>query len=194
VAADDRPAVGTPAGATPAARTPAPTAPASKDPVSGTPGGRSAPADQSVGELVRDASTQVSTLVRAEIELAKAELSATAKRAGVGAGFVVAAGVIALLSLPFLFVTLAEVLVAVGLPRWSAYLIVWGLFVVVAAILGLIGYRVVRKLRAPERTIETVKETARWARHPTEPVRPAAVDTAPSSGSAGKATAPRGGV
>ena len=194
MAADDRPAVGTPAGTTPAARTPAPTAPASKDPVSGTPDGRSAPAEPSVGELVRDASAHVSMLVRAEIELAKAEVSATAKRAGVGAGFVVAAGVIALLSLPFLFVTLAEVLVAVGLPRWSAYLIVWGLFVVVAAILGLIGYRVVRKLRAPERTIETVKETARWARHPTEPVRPAVGDTAGSSGSAGKSAAPRGGV
>lgn len=123
----------------------------------------------SIGELVSDASAQVSTLVRAEIELAKAELSATAKRAGVGAGFVTAAAVVALLSLPFLFVTLAEVLVAIGLPRWSAYLIVWGLFVIVAAVLALIGVRLVRRLRAPERTIETVKETARWARHPTEP-------------------------
>jgi hypothetical protein len=131
----------------------------------------------SVGELVRGASEQMSALIRAEIELAKAELSATAKRAGVGAGFITAAGVIALLSLPFLFVTLAEVLVAVGLPRWSAYLIVWGLFMISAVALGLLGVRLVRRLRKPERTIETVKETARWARHPTAAPSTAAPST-----------------
>jgi hypothetical protein len=45
--------------------------------------------------------------------------------------------------------------------------------VIGAGLLGLLGIRLVRRLRAPERTIEAVKETARWARHPTEP-RPAA--------------------
>jgi hypothetical protein len=125
-------------------------------------------ATPSVGDLVRGASEQISALIRAEFELAKAELSATAKRAGVGAGFISAAAVTLLLSLPFLFVAAAEVLVAIGLPRWSAYLIVWGLFVLSAAAMGLIGVRLVRRLRKPERTIEAVKETARWARHPTE--------------------------
>jgi uncharacterized membrane protein YqjE len=126
------------------------------------------PAVPSVGELVREASEQMSALIRAEVELAKAELSATAKRAGVGAGFMVAAVSVLLVALPFLLVALAEVLVAVGLPRWSAYLIVVGFFVLLAAVLGLIGIRLVKRLRKPERTIEAVKETARWARHPTE--------------------------
>jgi Putative Actinobacterial Holin-X, holin superfamily III len=125
-------------------------------------------AQPSVGELVREASEQISLLIRAEFELAKAELSATAKRAGVGTGLISAAAVTLLLSLPFLFVAAAEVLVAVGLPRWSAYLIVWGLFVIAAALLALIGVRLMRRLRKPERTIEAVKETARWARHPTD--------------------------
>ena len=125
------------------------------------------PAPPSVGELVRDASTQISTLVRAEIELAKAELGETVKRGGIGAGLFIAAAVVALLSLPFLFVTLAEVLVAVGLPRWSSYLIVWGIFVLLAALLALLGRQSMRRLRKPERTLETVKDTARWARHPT---------------------------
>jgi hypothetical protein len=125
-------------------------------------------ATPSVGELVRDASEQMSALIRAEFELAKAELSATAKRAGVGAGFISGAGFTLLLSLPFLFVAAAEGLVALGLPRWSAYLIVWGLFMIAAALLGLLGVRLVRRLRKPERTIEAVKETARWARHPTD--------------------------
>ncbi|MEN3356934.1 MAG: hypothetical protein V7637_916 [Mycobacteriales bacterium] len=138
---------------------------AASDPATAPPG----PDGPSVGELVRAASEQMSALIRAEFELAKAELSATAKRAGTGAGFVTAAAVTLLLSLPFLFVAVAEGLVALGLPRWSAYLIVWGLFVVGAVLLGLLGIRLVRRLRKPERTIEAVKETARWARHPTEP-------------------------
>ncbi len=121
----------------------------------------------SVGELVRDASEQVSTLVRAEIELAKAELAQTAKRGGIAAALFGAATVMVLLSLPFLFVTLAEVLVAVGLPRWASYLIVWGVFILLAVLLALLGLRSVRRLRKPERTLETVKDTARWARHPT---------------------------
>jgi hypothetical protein len=125
------------------------------------------PAQPSVGELVRDASEQVSALVRAEIELARSELTETVKRGGIGAGLFVAAGVVALLSLPFLFVTLAEVLVAVGLPRWSSYLIVWGVFLLAAALLAFLGLRSMRRLRKPERTLVTVKDTARWARHPT---------------------------
>jgi hypothetical protein len=135
----------------------------------GLSGGPPQPDGPSVGELVRAASEQMSALLRAEIELAKAELSATAKRAGTGAGFISAAGVTLLLSLPFLFIAAAEGLVALGLPRWSAYLIVWGLFVLGAGLLGFVGVRLVRRLRKPERTIEAVKETARWARHPTEP-------------------------
>jgi hypothetical protein len=127
----------------------------------------SGPPQPSVGELVRDASEQVSALVRAEIELARSELGATVKRGGIGAGLFAAAVVVALLSLPFLFVTLAEVLVAVGLPRWSSYLIVWGFFLLLAALFAFLGLRSVRRLRKPERTLETVRDTARWARHPT---------------------------
>jgi uncharacterized membrane protein YqjE len=121
----------------------------------------------SVGELVRQASEHVSTLVRSEIELAKAELSGSVKRAGVGGGMLVAAGAVLLLSLPFLFVVLAEALVALGLWRWLAYLIVWVFFLLVAAVLALIGRSQLRKVRKPERTMETVKDTAAWARHPT---------------------------
>jgi uncharacterized membrane protein YqjE len=123
----------------------------------------------SVGELVRRASENVSTLVRAEIDLAKAELSTTVKRAGVGGGMLAAAAAILLFSVPFLFVTLAEVLVAVGLPRWLSYLIVWVLFLLIAAVLALIGRSQLRKINPPERTIKTARDTAAWARHPTSP-------------------------
>jgi len=123
----------------------------------------------SVGELVRRASEHVSTLVRGEIELAKAELSSSVKRAGIGGGMLTAAGAVLLLSLPFLFVVLAEVLVAIGLWRWLSYLVVWVLFLLVAGVLALIGRAQLKKVRKPERTLETVKDTAAWARHPTSP-------------------------
>jgi uncharacterized membrane protein YqjE len=121
----------------------------------------------SVGELARRASEHVSTLVRAEIELAKSELSGTVKRAGVGGGMLAAAVGILLFSIPFLFVVIAEVLVAIGLPRWLSYLIVWVLFLIVAAVLALLGRRQLKKMSKPERTLKTAKDTATWARHPT---------------------------
>ena len=110
--------------------------------------------EPSVGELVRRASENVSTLVRAEIELAKAELSTTVKRAGVGGGMLAAAAAVLLFSVPFLFVVVAEVLVALGVPRWLAYLIVWVFFLLVAAVLALIGRAQLRKVRPPERTMQ----------------------------------------
>ena len=121
----------------------------------------------SVGELVRRASEHVSTLVRAEVELAKAEVSGTVKRAGIGGGMLAGAAVILLFSVPFLFVVIAEVLVAIGLPRWLSYLIVWVFFLLVAAVLALIGRRQLKKMSKPERTLKTAKDTAAWARHPT---------------------------
>lgn len=125
--------------------------------------------EPSVGELVRRASEHVSTLVRAEVELAKTELSGTVKRAGVGGGMLAAAGVIALFSVPFLFVVIAEVLVAIDVPRWLAYLIVWVVFLLIAVVLALLGRSQLRKMTPPERTIRTAKDTAAWARHPTSP-------------------------
>src|SRR5215203_5104316 len=109
--------------------------------------------EPSVGELVRRASEHASTLVRAEIELAKTELTQTVKRGGIGGGLLAAAGVVLLFSVPFLFVMLDEVLVAVGVWR----------------VLALIGRSQLRKVRKPERTLQTAKDTAAWARHPTSP-------------------------
>jgi len=123
----------------------------------------------SVGELVRRASENVSTLVRAEIELAKTELSTTVKRAGVGGGLLAAAGAVVLFSIPFLFVVIAELLHFAGLWRWLSYLIVWVLFLLIAGILALIGRSQLKKIHKPERTIRTTRDTAAWARHPTSP-------------------------
>jgi len=114
---------------------------------------------QPIGALFGTASEHMSTLIRAEVELAKAEIATSAKRGGIGAGMFGAAGVMLLFSVTFLFIALAEGLVALGLPRWLSYLIVWAFFVLLAGLLVLIGMRLLKKVKAPERTIETLKDS-----------------------------------
>jgi len=118
-----------------------------------------APTEPSLGELVQDASTHLSTLVRGEIELAKTELTATVKKGVKGAVFFGAAAVVLVFSLVFLLISLAEGLVGLGVYRWLAYLIVWFLLLLIAGVAGLLGLRVVKKINKPERTIETIKDS-----------------------------------
>ncbi|MGR7025066.1 phage holin family protein [Geodermatophilus sp. URMC 62] len=121
--------------------------------------GRSAGTDDpSVGALVQSAMADVSTLIRSEIELAKAEISRSAKKAGVSVGLFAVAGVLLAFAGIYLFVTLAEFLTWLGLPRWVSYLIVTVLLLVVAGIAGLIGLRMVKKIDKPERTMESLRE------------------------------------
>jgi putative superfamily III holin-X len=116
-------------------------------------------AEASLGQLVSDASTHMSTLLRSEIELAKLELRATVKNAGAGAGLFAAAGVILVFSLTFGFFALAEGLAAAGLWRWAAFLVVFGMQLIAVALCVYLGVKKVRRVRAPEQTIRTTKET-----------------------------------
>ncbi|SFP16529.1 Uncharacterized membrane protein YqjE [Geodermatophilus dictyosporus] len=118
----------------------------------------SADADPSVGALVQSAMADVSTLVRSEIELAKAEIGRSAKKAGVSIALFAVAGVLLAFAGIYLFVTLAEGLTALGLPRWVSYLIVTVLLFVIAALAGLIGLRMLKKIDKPERTLESLRE------------------------------------
>jgi uncharacterized membrane protein YqjE len=122
-------------------------------------------ADRPVGELLRELSEQTSTLVRQELELAKAELSQKGKQVGLGAGMFGGAGVVGLLALGALTACVIAAL-ATGMATWLAALIV---AVVYAAIAG--GVALVAKQRvtqatppAPEQTIESVKEDVQWAK------------------------------
>ncbi|MGH4009517.1 MAG: phage holin family protein [Pseudonocardiaceae bacterium] len=115
-------------------------------------------ADASLGELVREAATHFSTLFRAEVELAKAEVTAEVRKGVKGSIFFIVALAILIFSLFFLFIAVAQVL-AVWLPQWAAFSIVFCLMLAVAAIFGLLGWRRVRSIRKPERTISTVRDT-----------------------------------
>ena len=114
--------------------------------------------EPSVGALVQSAMADVSTLIRSEIELAKAEVGKSAKKAGIGAGAFGAAAVLLAFSGIFLFVTIAEFLTWLGLERWISYLIVWLLLVVLAGIAALVGRSSLKKIEKPERTIETLRD------------------------------------
>ncbi|HEU0190226.1 MAG TPA: phage holin family protein [Mycobacterium sp.] len=112
----------------------------------------------SLGELVRDATTQMSALVRAEVELARAEITRDVKKGLTGSVFFVAALVVLFYSTFFFFVFLAELL-DVWLWRWVAFAIVFASMGLVALVLALFGFLKVRRIRGPRQTIATVKET-----------------------------------
>jgi uncharacterized membrane protein YqjE len=126
---------------------------------SGSPAVGSAHAEEpSVGTLVQSAMADVSTLVRAEIELAKAEVGKSAKKAGIGVGAFGAAGVVLAFSGFFFGIALAEFLTWLGIERWISYLIVWFLLVVLAALAALFGRGQMKKIEKPERTLETLSD------------------------------------
>ena len=127
-------------------------------------------AEPSLGQLVNDASESVSTIIRGEIELAKLELRSSVKNAGVGVGLFVAAAVLLAYSLTFGLLSLAEGLVALGLYRWLAYLVVFALLVVLVGLLVLLGVRKVKRVKAPQRTIDTGRDTVAYLKsHPKSP-------------------------
>ncbi len=113
--------------------------------------------EPTIGALLRDASAQVSSLVRSEVALAKAETISEVKKAATGSVFFVLAGVVLLYSSFFFFFFLAELLNE-WLPRWAGFLIVFVLMVVVALVSALLGFLKVRRIRGPRKTIASVKE------------------------------------
>jgi hypothetical protein len=120
--------------------------------------GASPAVEPSIGTLVQSAMADVSTLVRNEIELAKAEIGASAKKGGIGAASFAAAGVFAAFAGIFFFIALAEFLTWLGLARWISYAIVFLLLIALAGVAALVGKKMIKKIEKPERTIESLKE------------------------------------
>ncbi|MFX0538512.1 phage holin family protein [Ornithinimicrobium sp. Y1847] len=115
--------------------------------------------ERTIGQLVSDVSTDLSQIVRGEMELAKTELMASAQHAGKGAGMLVGAAVVALYGLGLLFLGLAAV-IAIWLPWWAGILIMAGVLFLVAGILALIGRKQVKQVNPkPEAAIEHAQET-----------------------------------
>jgi uncharacterized membrane protein YqjE len=148
------------------------------------------PAEPSIGDLIKDATAQISTLVRAEVELARAEITGDVKKGLTGSVYFIAALVVLFYSTFFFFFFLAELLDN-WLWRWVAFLIVFAIQIVVGAVLGLLGFLKVRRIRGPRQTIESVKET-RTALTPGHDKAALRKLTAPESGPDTPATDPSG--
>jgi hypothetical protein len=123
--------------------------------------------DASVGQLLSEITADLSALMRKEVELAKAEIKVEASKAGKGAGMLGGAAYAGHMVLLFGTLTLVFAIGSqIGLG-WAALLmtVVWG---VIAAVLALRGRDQLRRVHPkPERTVQSLKEDAQWARHPT---------------------------
>ncbi|MDW4903979.1 phage holin family protein [Streptomyces sp. ADMS] len=124
--------------------------------------------DPSVGELLSVVTSDIQTLFRQEIELARAEIQQEATKAGKAAGLYGGAGFAGYMVL--LFLSLAAVLgLANVMDGGWASLIVTAVWAVVAAVLYQRGRTRMRTVSPkPEQTVESMKENAEWARHPTK--------------------------
>jgi hypothetical protein len=116
--------------------------------------------EPTIGRLVTDASRDISTLISKEIQLAKSELKVSIKAGGTGVGLFAAAGFLLVLAVIMLSVAIAYFINwnGQGLALHWAFLIVFGLYAVLAGLLVLIGVRKVKQVRAPEKAIAQGKE------------------------------------
>jgi uncharacterized membrane protein YqjE len=122
--------------------------------------------DRPIGELLRQLSQETTTLVRQELELAKAEMAEKGKRAGLGAGMFGGAGASALLGLGALSAAAIAALDS-AMPLWLAALIVGLLWLAIAGALALQGRSKVQAATppVPEQTQESMKEDVAWAKN-----------------------------
>lgn len=116
--------------------------------------------ERTLGQLVVDASSDLQSIVKDELALAKIEIKADVAKGGKGAGLLAGAGLFALYLLGFLLLALAWGLNAAGLQLWISLLITAGLLLVITLVLALMGVSALKKIKGkPERTIENAQRT-----------------------------------
>jgi len=119
--------------------------------------------DPTIGRLVTDASRDISGLIQKEIRLAKSEITVSVKAGGIGVALFAAAGFLVLLAIIMLSVAFAYLINwnGDGLSLHWAFLIVFGAYLLLAALLGFIGVKKVKQVRGPEKAISQGKEIPR---------------------------------
>ena len=113
--------------------------------------------------LLRAIRDDMSLLGRQQVELSRQEFKEIASEKAAGAGLLTAAAILALFMLGFAAFAGAEGL-AIVLPRWAAFLIVAGVFLLLGMIAVLVGREALKRPAAPERTKQMVKEDVEWAK------------------------------
>ena len=123
--------------------------------------------DQSLGQIVGELTSDLSRLMRQELELAKVELREEAVKAGKAAGMLGGAGFAGYMTALLLSFALAYGLANVMDLGWATLIVavLWG---IAAAVLFTAGRSRMKQVSPkPEQTVESLKEDAEWARHPT---------------------------
>ena len=114
---------------------------------------------RSLGQLFSDASRDLTALVHSEVALAKAELRDDLAHAAKGGGMFGVAAVLAVLAAILFSFAAVYGLVVAGLDESIAFLLVGVVYLVVAVVLALVGKKQLKKVRPPQRTIDTTKES-----------------------------------
>jgi xanthine/uracil permease len=121
--------------------------------------------ERSLGDLFSDLSRETTTLVRQEVQLAKAELTQSATEAARGIGMLVAGGAVAYAGLLFLLLAIVYGLIEAGWDAWLSALVVGLVVVAIGAVLVLRARESLKPTNlAPRRTVETLKEDQEWAK------------------------------
>lgn len=122
--------------------------------------------ERPLGELLKDLSEQTSTLVRDEIALARVEMTEKAKETGAAFGIMAVGGLVGFLALGVLS-ALFVIALNYALPLWVAALLVFVVYVAVAAALFMVGRNRMKTAAPPipEATVQTLREDVNWAKH-----------------------------
>jgi xanthine/uracil permease len=121
--------------------------------------------ERSLGDLFSTLTRETSTLLRQEVQLAKAELTQSATEAARGIGMLAAGGAVAYAGLLFVLLAVVFGLIKVGWDAWLAALIVGLVVVAIGAVLMLRARESLKPANlAPQQTVETLKEDAAWAK------------------------------
>jgi len=115
--------------------------------------------DPTIGRLVADASRDLSSLVHNEIALAKSELKLSVKAGGTGAGLFAGAAFLGILAIIMASVAFAYFINMTGLDLAWCFLIVFGVYLLIAGLLAFMGLKQVKQVRPPERAIHQAQET-----------------------------------
>jgi hypothetical protein len=121
-----------------------------------------APRKKSIFALLADIPTLVTDLVQREIDLVKAEITAKLKALGIGVGLIGGALVV-LLGMLGVLLTAAILALSLIMPGWLAALLVAAVLLIVAVVLGLIGYRILMKgvPPVPTESIDSIRRDLR---------------------------------
>ena len=128
--------------------------------------------ERPIGELLKQLSQETTTLVKQELDLAKAEVAEKGQKAGKGAGMFGGAGILGFLALGAL--TAAFIMLLDGaVPNWAAALIVGVVWLAIAGVLAMTGKNKVQEATppVPEQATDSVKEDVQWAKTRTQSAR-----------------------